>query len=402
MKTESNGGTAETNVTQKLARLYEVELDRAERDFPTMRLAALEAGERAPRPHMKLRLFSEAVAIFAVGAIIVAGGWLASNPPNSAGPAPASSLQLGPDGIPNQINGERVYRIADKPEWEKLSSSFLLGTSPYLVAPSCFATQVNAPSGSSDQHLIQSSCGTMIVGITVAPAVMLAPKSSSLLQTWLGSPIVMRVHTHDAEAASCAAANSASCNASVVVEEVVWPVIPTQVAGEKVYRASDQATFSTLTRSFLLGGVFLKPDVVPPCPMQINETAAEQQLLPYCYVLTIGGEQLAPMSSIDEPRGELVVVRAHVNDPLAADCPAATRTACQDAIVVESVVWHSDAVLQLSPSFGVVGPSSTPPLNGTSINASGPSVGAAGASAGTGSSVVAPPPPIGSPLPNAS
>jgi len=88
MKTESNGGSAETQVTQKLARLYEVELDRAELDFPTMRLAALEVPERAPRPHTKLRLFSEAVAIVAVGAIIVAGGWLASNPQTPAGPAP--------------------------------------------------------------------------------------------------------------------------------------------------------------------------------------------------------------------------------------------------------------------------------------------------------------------------
>ena len=65
MKTETNGGAAETQVTQKLARLYEVELDRAERDFPTMRVPALEAGERAPRPRLKLRLFSEAVAIVA-------------------------------------------------------------------------------------------------------------------------------------------------------------------------------------------------------------------------------------------------------------------------------------------------------------------------------------------------
>ena len=392
MKTETNGGAAETQVTQKLARLYEVELDRAERDFPTMRLAALEAGERAPRPRMKLRLFSEAVAIFAVGAIIVAGGWLASNPQNPAGPAPAASLQIGPDGLPNQIDGHRVYRIADASEWQKLSGSFLLGVTPELVAPSCFATQVNAPSGPAEQHLIQASCGTMLVGITVAPNIMLAPKGSSLVQTWLGSPVVVRVHTHDPEAASCAAAHSAACNASVVIEEVVWPVIPTQIAGEKVYLASDQATFSTLTHSFLLGGVFLKPEFVPPCPMQ-NETAAEQQLLPYCYVLTIGGEQLSPMSSIDEPRGELVVVRAHVNDPLAADCPASTRSACQSAIVVESVVWHSDAAIGPSPSAGAARPSAT---NGSS-GASGPL-----ASAGPVSSAVAPPPPVGSPAPNAS
>jgi len=115
MKTESNGGSAETQVTQKLARLYEVELDLAERDFPTMRLTALDVPERAPRPHMKLRLFSEAVAVVVVGAVIVAGGWLAANPQTPAGPAPAASLQFGPDGIPNQIDGQRVYRLVDRP-----------------------------------------------------------------------------------------------------------------------------------------------------------------------------------------------------------------------------------------------------------------------------------------------
>jgi hypothetical protein len=363
MKTESNGGTAETQVTQKLARLYEVELDRAERDYPTMRLVALEAGDRAPRPRMKLRLFGEAVAIVAVGAIIVAGGWLAANPQTPAGPVPASSLQIGPDGFPNQIDGHRVYRIADKAEWGKLSGSFLLGVAPYLVSPSCFITQVNGPSGPSEQHLIQTSCGTMLVGTTVAPDVMLAPKTSSMAQTWLGSPIVMRVHTHDPEAASCAAANRARCDASVVAEEVVWPVIPTQIAGEQVYRASDQGTFSKLTRSFLLGGVFLKPDFVPPCPMPINENAAEQQLLPYCYVVTIGGERLSPKSNIDEPNNELVVVRAHVNDTLAADCPVATQAGCKAAIVVESVVWRSDALINAMPSgFAGPTPSGTPIL----------------------------------------
>jgi hypothetical protein len=379
MKTESNGGSAETQITQKLARLYEVELDRAGRDFPTMRLPALEVPERVPRPHMKLRLFSEAVAIVAVGAIIVAGGWLAANPQTPAGPAPAASLPMGPDGIPNQINGERVYRIADKPEWEKLSGSFLLGSTPSLISPACIAAGV---AGVAEGDLIQASCGpALLVGPTLGSSVMLAPKSASLIEPWQGSQIVVRVHTHDPEAASCAAANRATCDASVVVEEVVWPVIPTAISGERVYRATDQAAFSKLTPSFLLGGVFIKPELVPTCPMPIDLTRAEQQLLPYCFIQTIDGLQLSPKSNIDEPRGELVVVRAHVNDALAADCPAATQADCMAAIVVDSVVWHSDAAIQVSPSFGVAGPSSTAPSNGTSVNQSGPSLGAGGTSA---------------------
>jgi hypothetical protein len=339
-----------------------------------------------------------------VGTVIVAGGWLASNPQAPAGPAPAASLRFGPDGIPNQIDGQRVYRLVDKAEWQKLSGSFLVGSTPSLVSPACLAAGV---AGVAEGDLIQASCGpALLVGPTLGSSVMLAPKSASLIEPWQGSPIVVRVHTHDPEAASCAAANKATCDASVVVEEVVWPVIPTAISGERVYRAADQAVFSKLTRSFLLGGVFIKPQLVPPCPMPLDKTQAEQQLLPYCFIETIDGLQLSPMSNIDEPRGEIVIVRAHVNDALAADCPAATQADCKAAIVVDAVVWHSDAAIQVSPSFGLAGPSSTPPSNGTTINQSGPSVGAGGAStgasSGTGSSVVAPPPPIGTPLPNAS
>jgi hypothetical protein len=36
-----------------------------------------------------------------------------------------------------------------------------------------------------------------------------------------------------------------------------------------------------------------------------------------------------------------VVVRAHTNDPSAAQCTAAYRTACKNALVIDTVVWHS-------------------------------------------------------------
>jgi hypothetical protein len=132
---------------------------------------------------------------------------------------------------------------------------------------------------------------------------------------------------------------------------VVWPEVPTQLNGERVYRATDQASFPT-SGSFLLGGRFAKPSVMPPCPMRIDTTAAEQQLIPYCYVLSIDGLDVAPMSNLDEPNNEIVVARVHIDDPLAAQCPASTRPGCEASIVVESVAWRSDALLSASPSDG--------------------------------------------------
>jgi hypothetical protein len=54
----------------------------------------------------------------------------------------------------------------------------------------------------------------------------------------------------------------------------------------------------------------------------------------------------------------VVIVRAHVNDPLAADCPSAVRTACEQSLVVESVVWSSKP-------YGTAGSVSLPTLSGT-------------------------------------
>jgi len=400
MKTEPNGGpAAEGSVERRLARLYDEELDRAERDFPTMRTPLWDAGEGRLTGRRRLRLAAGGLAAVAVAAVVVAGGWLAFGPQAvPAGPAPAG-------GIPNQIDGQRVYRMADRSEWQNLGGSFLLAATPSVVAPACDLLLVHAPSGPAERDLIQTTCGAMLVGQTLGSGVTLAPKGA-LVEPWDGSTIVMRVHTHDSEAAQCGADTRAQCEASVVVEAVVWPTIPTQIDVERVYRASDQASFAGIGGSFLLGGRFTKPEFVPPCPMQMNETQAEQQLIPYCYLESIDGLDIAPMSNIDEPRNELVVARVHVDDPLAAQCPATDRAECQASIVVESVVWQSDALINASPSNGSAGASSAASAAG--------SAGAFGGSSGvnesstapspgvSGSDLVPPPPAATPPMPPAS
>lgn len=147
--------------------------------------------------------------------------------------------------------------------------------------------------------------------------------------------------------------------------------IPLQIDGQRVYRAPDQASFASLSGSFLLGGPFTKPEFVPPCPMPVDKSAAEQQLIPYCYLRTIDGLQVAPESDIDEPNDEPVVARVHVNDPLAAQCPAGVRAQCQAGIVVETVVWRG-ATFQISPTPLVAPPTSG---NAASSEVTGPSAG---------------------------
>jgi hypothetical protein len=72
----------------------------------------------------------------------------------------------------------------------------------------------------------------------------------------------------------------------------------------------------------------------------------------------IDGADIAPSSELEAMANEVVVVRAHVNDPVASDCPAAVRTACEQSLVVESVVWSSKP-------YATAGSLPLPTLSGT-------------------------------------
>jgi hypothetical protein len=126
-----------------------------------------------------------------------------------------------------------------------------------------------------------------------------------------------------------------------VVEAVVWPVVPSQIAGEHVYRATDQASLASLKGSFLLGRLVTWPDVAPPCPSLAGPPGDGRGLLPYCYWPSIDGLALSPKGSFDKPGNEIVVARVHVNDPLAAECQPSLRAECDAAKVVEAVAWRS-------------------------------------------------------------
>jgi hypothetical protein len=254
-----------------------------------------------------------------------------------------SPVCLGSDGIPNQLDGQRVYRVTEQAEWQNLSGSFLLGGYGLDLVIFC-PTLLPQPSAEAD---LLGQCG----GIELAPVanenpgfglLMLAPRGSSSLSVWLGGPaVVVRAHTHDPEAAQCSVGEQSACQAAVVVEAVVWPVVPSQIAGEHVYRATDQASFASLKGSFLLGGLVSYPGVVPPCPSEAGPPGDGQGLLPYCYWPSIDGLALSPQSNFDEPGNEIVVARVHVNDPLAAQCQPPIGAECEAAIVVEAVVWRS-------------------------------------------------------------
>lgn len=256
-----------------------------------------------------------------------------------------SSVVLGSDGIPTQVDNQRVYRVGEKAEWQDLNGSFLL---------TAYATWDAFPCPPADQPPAEAALLGRCGGIALEPSAnpnfndidlstlqMAAPEGTGALTGWVGGPpIVMRVHTHDTEAAQCAADQEAACEAAVVVEVVVWPTVPSQINDKHVYRAIDKAAFPT-SGSFLLGGPVWK-DLEPPCSGPgASEWQALIDLFGFCTSPEIDGLQIAPKSHFDEPNNEIVVARVHVNDPEAAKCPSDYRAECKTAIVVESVVWRS-------------------------------------------------------------
>ncbi len=224
MKTESRGGsTAESTITRNLARLFEEELDRAERYFPTMRTPLEDALEgRRPRGRSRLRLAAQGIAVAAVAVIVAGGGWLAfgssaalTGPGGPVSPTGSANL-LGADGIPNQIDGERVYRVGESVESQK-QGWFLLGgyvfqevsNCPADAAPSepCFGLGPNAGSDAATG------------GIDVSVAIEASDPNPPALGGWLGMPVVVR-------AKGCTWDNGTPC--PPVVMAILWPTVPTK------------------------------------------------------------------------------------------------------------------------------------------------------------------------------
>ena len=392
MKTESRGGsTADSMITRNLARLFGEELDRAERDFPSMRTPLRDALEgRRARGRMRVRLGAQGIAVAAVAVIVAGSGWLTfalwaapTGPGDNVIPAGSATL-LGADGIPNLIDGERVYRVGEKVEYEK-QGGYLLGGYVFGEVSNCPAD--TAPSEPCFGLGPKAGSDARTGGIDVSVATEASDPNPPALGGWLGMPVVVR-------AKGCTWDNGTPC--PPVVMAILWPAVPTKVAGERVYRATNQTLFAGMNGSFLLGGVYLKPDVVAPCPAPIGQSTAEQQLLPYCFVQSIDGLKISPMSSIAEPGKELVVARVHVNDSLAEQCPAAALADCKAAIVVESVVWRSDELITAAPSMGA-NSSGAASLVAPSTNPTEPSTGMGPSSPSPGASTLLPPTPNPSP-----
>lgn len=337
------------DLEERLSRRFATELQQAERDYPAIGRRRGEAAERhRGRGLMWPRV---AVSLLAIAVLATAGlvglGLVAR--PGTSGPAGSDGVALGADGLPNEIDGQTVYRVGDKAALLNLDGTFLLGGYVVRAYYQDVGCPDSTPNPSADLGLMITCSAYGLAPTASSEATVLGSLRPDVLSAFLGSPVVV-------SAKGCTSyVDPIPTACPPVPDEVVWPDAPAEVGGEHVYRAADQASFAALHGSFLLGGRVSKPDVVPTCPVPLGKSDAETQLVPYCSWLSIDGLAISPKGTFDEPNGERVVARVHVNDPLAADCPADALASCQAAIVVESVVWRSDPFWTPSPSAAASG-----------------------------------------------
>lgn len=219
MKTDMTGGpAADGNLEERLSRRFESELVQAERDYPTLGRRRADAPLRRPAglTWPRLAMPVVAVAVLVIGGL--AGSWLIARPGDTTpGSGGAASVVLGADGIPNQIDGERVYRVGETVESQK-QGGYLLGGYVFQDNASC----------QSDSVLQSVPCfglgptagsNTTTGGIDVSVAIDVSDPNPPALGSWLGAPIV-------ASMKGCTWDNGTPC--PPVVMAIVWPTVTTE------------------------------------------------------------------------------------------------------------------------------------------------------------------------------
>jgi len=226
---------------------------------PDLEMATLRAvrssgagGRTGWRPRLRqarLRLGGLAAAVAVVSIVAVSltlRPWSATGPTASASassspsttqpgvtPAPISTSGRYPGGIPTTIGGEPVYvgyaAVAHADDATN-DSPFLVGMWSYDYTNdrngvSC-VVPIPDPSPDTAEITLASSgpCSPGLMG--PEPAAYGVTSSVATLgwsvQTRPSGPLVLRVHAHDALAAQCTAPHRSVCDASMVVDEVVW------------------------------------------------------------------------------------------------------------------------------------------------------------------------------------
>ncbi len=150
--------------------------------------------------------------------------------------------------------------------------------------------------------------------------------------------------------------------------------IPRVIDGQPVLRpaaALARAATATDDRPFLVGG-WTVGYVIPSCALSVRPTPTSP-LAPRCPGGWTLGETPGPGTGAANLWNHLrdiggiplpvdpgaVVIRVHAHDPAAAQCAPGIRTACEQALVIEAVVWQAASAARPSTAAPTGSPEQT-------------------------------------------
>jgi hypothetical protein len=346
-------------------------------------------------------------AVAAAGVVVLLAVALTSSflggavgPSPSAGtaqPTASSRVVVGPDGIPVSIDGAPVLNASAALARALASidpTSFLVGgwlsdakaacptaltpQSPLLDTGLCGGQPAlldSPPVDARGQPAVDWN-GPMLWPVFLDGSSPPEPRPSGDLgqAQAFDLAVVLRVHTHDGAAATCAADVRAQCDLAVVVDAVVWRAtvppaplpsplgalypdgIPMTLGGEAVLRptqAAARAAASTDASTFLVGGWVSSVFPYAGCPLPSGSAAELALDAGFCasYLTeapandVVGPLKLHFEASVPGWAGAgAVIVRVHTHDPLAASCDPPNVDACEHAVVVDAMVWNGLAL----------------------------------------------------------
>jgi len=294
---------------------------------------------------------------------------------------------LGPDGLPTWIEGQPTFSVPEALVMLAHNTSatrlFVRGWYAGWALPCPYIPATVPPTPGSS--LLPDNCQPSILGAAPIPLGQDHATASDLnltLGPGVDAPpigqVVLEVHEHDPAAAECDPSIRAACDAAVIVDAILWTGgtgvsstphpspsatedIPTSIDGELVLRGQaflDRVAQATDTTTFLVGGwtpatpeVYFCPMIPAPSPGVSFDPAADSLCGGLWFLDAPGDPQGSLMGSPPWVADRIAVVttvpawgapfvmRVHVEVP-AASCRASDQTACQRAVVEDSLVWQ--------------------------------------------------------------
>jgi hypothetical protein len=255
-------------------------------------------------------------------------------------------------GLPATLDGEPILDpiAALRTLWDRADSTpFLIGgwwrDAPPIPCPW---------TPTMDTHWLIQQCGRAGLALRQDGAAVLGvvrsvdPDALTGRLVVIRGLVVLRVHVHDPEAATCSARLRAACERAVVLDDVAWRLpryadgIPSEWEGESVLRPTDAMAVLAARvddTPVLVGGWSSGPIVascaVSPSPRHpLALRCGGSTAIAETRGLVIG----LSVRTVAIPAGP-VVIRVHVHDADAVTCPTDLRADCEAAVVLDAIEW---------------------------------------------------------------